>query len=71
MGTLDDAVNKAVELAQLDVYQVAYYPDVLDPWSELLKSFDNTTDEEKLMLKVRQLCSKPRVLALMPEVTIQ
>ena len=33
--------------------------------------FDNTTDEERLLLKVREFASKPRVLALMPEVTIQ
>ena len=33
--------------------------------------FDNTTEEERLMLKVREFASKPRVMALMPEVTIK
>ena len=71
LGNIDDAVNKAVELAHLEVYQVVYYPEVVDPWDDILKSFDNTTDEEKLLLKVRDFCSQPRVMALMPEITIQ
>ena len=71
LGNIDDAIAKAVELAHLENYQVAYYPDVVDPLEEMLKMFDNTTDEERLLLKVREFASKPRVLALMPEVTIQ
>ena len=71
MGSIDDAIAKAVELANLEIYQVAYYPDVVDPMDELLKMFDNTTEEERLMLKVREFASKPRIMALMPEVTIR
>ena len=71
LGNIDDAIAKAVELAHLENYQVAYYPDVVDPLEEMLKMFDNTTEEERLLLKVREFASKPRVLALMPEVTIQ
>ena len=71
MGNIDDAIAKAVELANLEIYQVAYYPDVVDPMEELLKMFDNTTEEERLMLKVREFASKPRIMALMPEVTIK
>ena len=71
LGNIDDAIAKAVELAGLDLYKLAYYPDVVDPWEELLKSLDDTTDEEKLILKVRDFCSKPRIMALMPEVTIK
>ena len=71
MGSIDDAIAKAVELANLEIYQVAYYPDVVDPMEELLKMFDDTTEEERLLLKVREFASKPRVMALMPEVTIQ
>ena len=71
LGNIDDAIAKAIELAHLENYQVAYYPDVVDPLEEMLKMFDNTTDEERLLLKVREFASKPRVLALMPEVTIQ
>ena len=70
LGNIDDAIDKAVELAGLDSYQLTYYPEKKDPWEELLKSFDKTTDEEKLILKVREFCSKPRIMALRPEVKI-
>lgn len=71
MGNIDDAIAKAVELTGLESYKLAYYPEKKDPMEELLEMFDNTTDEEKLILKVREFCSKPRIMALMPEVTIQ
>ena len=71
LGNIDNAITKAVELAELESYQLAYYPEVKDPMAELLKMFDNTTDEERLLLKVREFCSKPRIMAMMPEVTIQ
>lgn len=71
MGNIDDAIAKAVEMAGLEFYTLAYYPDVVDPWEEILKTFDNTTDEEKLVLKVKEFCSKPRIMALMPEVEIK
>ena len=71
LGNIDNAIAKAVELAGLEMYQLTYYPEVKDPWTEILKALDNTTDEEKLLLKVRDFCSKPRIMALMPEVTIQ
>jgi len=71
LGNIDDAIAKAVELAGLESYQLVYYPDVVDPYAELLKMLDNTTDEEKLILKVRDFCSKPRIMALMPEVEIK
>jgi len=71
MGNIDNAIAKAVEMANLESYQLVYYPDVVDPLEEILKAFDNTTDEEKLLLKVRSFCSQPRIMALMPEVTIK
>jgi len=71
LGNIDDAIAKAVELAGLESYKLTYYPDVKDPYEELLKMFDNTTDEERLLLKMRDFCSKPRVMALMPEVEIK
>ena len=71
LGNIDDAINKAVELAGLENYKLAYFPEKKDPLEELLKSFDDTTDEEKLIIKVREFASKPRIMALMPEVTIQ
>ena len=71
LGNIDNAIEKAVELADLDMYSLAYYPETTDPMEELLSMFDNTTDEERLLMKVREFASKPRVMALMPEVKIQ
>ena len=71
LGNIDDAINKAVELAGLEMYKLSYYPDVVDPYEELLKMFDTTTDEEKLLLKVRDFCSKPRIMARMDDVEIK
>jgi protease-4 len=71
LGNIDNAIDKAVALAELESYQLVYFPEKEDPYAELLKMFDNTTEEEKLVLKLRKLCSQPRILALMPEVKIQ
>jgi protease-4 len=71
LGNINNAIDKAVELAGLENYQLTYYPDVKDPLEELMKKFDKSTPEERLIMKVRDFCSKPRVMALMPEVTIQ
>jgi protease-4 len=71
LGNIDDAINKAVELAGLDSYQLTYYPAKKDPYEELLKLLDNTTEEERLIMKVREFASKPRIMALMPEVEIK
>ncbi len=71
IGNIDNAIAKAVELAGLDLYQLAYYPEKKDPLEDLLKMLDNTTEEERLMMKVRDFCSKPRIMALMPEVEIK
>ena len=71
LGNIDDAIEKAVSLAGLESYQLAYYPEKEDVLTELLKSLDNTTEEEKLIMKVREFVSKPRIMALMPEVTIK
>ena len=71
MGNIDDAIAKAVELAGLENYQLAYYPEKVDPLAEILKAFDNTTDEEKLIMKVREFSSKPRIMTRMPEVQIR
>ena len=70
MGNIDDAIAKAVALAGLENYRLTYYPEKVDPYEELLKMLDNTTEEERLVMKVREFCSKPRIMALMPEVKI-
>lgn len=71
LGNINDAVAKAVELAELGEYQLVSYPEKKDPFQEMLKMLDKTTPEERLALKVREFASKPRIMALMPEVTIQ
>jgi len=71
MGNIDNAIAKAVELAGLENYKLCYYPDVVDPYEEIMKMFDNTTDEEKLILKVKEFCSKPRIMARMDEIIIR
>ena len=70
LGNINDAIAKAVELAQLGEYNLVTYPEKVDPIQEMLKMFDTTTPEERLVMKVREFASKPRVMALMPEVTI-
>lgn len=72
LGGLDKAVAKAVDLAHLQSYQVVYYPEVKDFMDELLSSiFDEPTEEELLIAKIRSFASKPRIMALMPLVEIQ
>lgn len=71
LGNIDSAIAKAVELAGLENYKLTYYPELKDPWADMLKKFDKTTPEERLVMKVRDFCSKPRIMALMPEVKIQ
>ncbi|MBO5013216.1 MAG: S49 family peptidase, partial [Paludibacteraceae bacterium] len=71
LGNINDAVKKAVELAELGEYVLVDYPEKTDPFEEMLKMFDTTTPEEQLIMQVREFASKPRIMALMPEVTIQ
>lgn len=71
LGNIDNAIAKAAELAGIDSYALTYYPEKSDPMEELLKMFDNSTEEERLMMKVREMVSKPRVMALMPKVEIR
>ena len=71
LGNINDAVAKAVELAELGEYELVTYPEKTDPIQEILKMFDTTTPEERLVMKVREFASKPRIMALMPEVKIQ
>ena len=71
LGNINDAIKKAVELAQLDEYKLVTYPEKKDSFEEMLKMFDTTTPEERLMMKVRKFASQPRIMALMPDVNIQ
>jgi protease-4 len=71
LGNINDAIAKAVELAEIGDYQLVSYPEKTDPFQEMLKMFDTTTPEERLVMKLREFAAKPRIMALMPEVTIQ
>lgn len=71
LGNIDNAISKAAELAELEQYAITYYPEAEDPMETLLRMFDNTTPEERLVMQVREFASQPRVMALMPNVTIR
>ena len=71
LGNINSAITKAAELANLGQYAIVDYPEKTDPIEELLKIFDTTTPEEKLIIKVREFASKPRIMALAPNVKIQ
>ena len=71
LGNINQAIAKAAELAGLGQYAIVDYPEKTDPFEELLKMFDTTTPEERLVMKMRDFASQPRIMALTPEVTIQ
>ena len=71
LGNINNAIAKAAELANLGQYAIVDYPEKTDPFEELLKMFDTTTPEERFIMHVREFASKPRIMALTPEVTIQ
>ena len=71
LGNINNAIAKAAGLAGLGEYAIVDYPEKKDPLEELLKMFDTTTPEERLMLKVREFVSEPRIMALMPEVIVK
>ena len=63
LGGIDKAVLKAVDMAELTDYKVVYYPEKKDFLTELLESFESgSTTEEKLMQKIRTLCSRTRIM---------
>ena len=71
LGNINQAIAKAAELAGLGQYAIVDYPEKTDPFEELLKMFDTTTPEERLVMKMREFASQLRIMALTPEVTIQ
>lgn len=71
LGNINQAIAKAAELAGLGQYAIVDYPEKTDPFEELLKMFDTTTPEERLVMKMREFASQPRIMALTPEVIIQ
>ncbi|MCQ2310337.1 MAG: signal peptide peptidase SppA [Paludibacteraceae bacterium] len=71
LGNMDDAVNKAAELANIEHYTMAYYPQRVDFMQELLNELDNTSEEDKIIMKMKTRFAKPRIMALMPEISIR
>ena len=71
LGNINSAIKKAAELAGIETYQLTYYPEKKDPIMELLEMLDNSTPEERLIMEIREFASKPRIMTLMPQVTIQ
>lgn len=71
LGNIDSAIQKAAELAGLEAYQLSTYPEKKDQIQEILEMLDTTTPEEKLLLQIREFASKPRIMTLMPEVSIK
>ena len=71
LGNIDSAINKAVELAQLGEYELVYYPEKKDPIEEMMKLLDSSTPEEKLVMRVKEFVSQPRIMTLMPTVVIE
>ena len=70
LGGMDEAVRKAAELAELDKYELTYYPDRKDFLTQLLEQLDSSSEEEKMISRIRERCSEARVLMLMhfPEI---
>lgn len=71
LGDIDHAIAQAAILAGLDNYTLDYYPEQKDPLDELLKMFDNTTDEEEQLARIKDLVSQPRIMMLMEPVQIK
>jgi protease-4 len=71
LGNINNAIEKAAELANLGEYEITEYPGKRDALEELLKILDNTTPEERLVMKMREFVAEPRIMMLTPEVIIQ
>ena len=72
LGNINDAIEKAAQLANLGKYALVNYPekkDFMGMIQDLMK--DEASPEEKLVMRIREFAAKPRIMALMPEVTIQ
>lgn len=71
LGNINNAIEKAAELANLGEYEITEYSGKRDALEELLKILDNTTPEERLVMKMREFVAEPRIMMLTPEVIIQ
>lgn len=72
LGGIEAAVQKAAELAGLgENYTRVAYPERRDMLSDLLESFERSTPEEKLIARIREFASQPRIMAQMEEMIIK
>lgn len=71
LGNIDNAIAKAAALAELEEYALVYYPKPVDPFEELVKMFDHSTEEERMVARLREMVKEPRILMLAPTVTIE
>lgn len=71
IGNIQDAITKAMTLADIEEYKLVYYPAKKDPMDELLKMLDNSTPEERLLMQVREFAKEPRCLMQMEKIIIQ
>lgn len=71
LGNINDAIAKAAQLAGLDNYSTKAFPSRKDAMTEIIEQLVAPDEEEKLMLKIRQMVSKPSVQARMEEIILQ
>lgn len=72
LGNIQDAINKAAELAGIESFDINYYPEAEDPLDQLLKAWGGTpTDEEAMIARLKSLVKEPRVLMLMQPIEIK
>lgn len=71
IGGLDDAIAKAAELAGIEHYTPIYYPARKDFFEQFMQALDNTSKEEKFLMHIKERCSQPRIMTLMPEQIIR
>jgi hypothetical protein len=58
-------------LAGIESYEVVYYPEKEELPIALFEMFSSTTQEERIGMAIREYASEPRVMTLMPQVTIK
>lgn len=70
-GGIDDAIACAARMAHLDDYALTVFPERKDFLTQLLESMDDTTEEERLMLRIRDLVKSPSIHARMEDIVIK
>ena len=71
LGNIDNAIAKAAELAGLEDYALVTYPKKKTALEEIMKMFNNSTDEERLIAKFCELVKEPRIMMLAPVAEIK